>query len=207
MGEQVTNLKFFLFTSFLHLLLHNSALLAQYGTVIFEAEKPWIISIGDTLTILSDEEIELQEGEYNFSARPQISYSWPAIFVEGKVNIIQGEATSYQLNIQNSRSNQTSALFMPITTPVKEQSINFIDADNNNYKTTFLLSAIAANWLSFYLKRKADDYYDSYQSAASLGNINDNYNKSKQFDTYSGVALGISTAALSWYIYVMLTEK
>ncbi|MGD9486733.1 MAG: hypothetical protein AB7W47_01805 [Calditrichaceae bacterium] len=73
-------------------------------------------------------------------------------------------------------------------------------------KPGLVITAITSNWLSFYLKRIADDHYDSYKSTSNLSDMRRNYNKAKDFDNYSSIALGISAAALSTYLYLLIFD-
>lgn len=73
-------------------------------------------------------------------------------------------------------------------------------------KPGLVVTAITTNWLSFYLKRKADDYYDKYQSSSEVSRINHYYDKTEQFDMYSSVLLGVSTAATASFLYLLLTD-
>ncbi len=67
--------------------------------------------------------------------------------------------------------------------------------------------AVLSNWTSFYLKRKADDYYRDYQRASDLKKINKFYAKTQNFDAFSNIMLGVSAASLSTFLYLMITEK
>ncbi|MGD9898170.1 MAG: hypothetical protein AB7T22_03485 [Calditrichaceae bacterium] len=73
-------------------------------------------------------------------------------------------------------------------------------------KPGLVITAITSNWLSFYLKRMADDHYDSYRNTSNLSDMRRNYNKAKDFDNYSSIALGVSAAALSTYLYLLIFD-
>jgi hypothetical protein len=73
-------------------------------------------------------------------------------------------------------------------------------------KPGLAVTAVASNWLSFYLKRKADDYYDKYHSSSDLNRMNRYYDRTEQFDLYSAVMLGVSTAATVTFFYLLLSD-
>lgn len=74
------------------------------------------------------------------------------------------------------------------------------------FKPALLIGAVASNWASFYMKRRADDYYGKYQRAASLDQINHYYDKAGEFDVYATVLLGVSVAAIGIYFYTILSD-
>ncbi len=65
---------------------------------------------------------------------------------------------------------------------------------------------VLSNWASFYLKRRADDYYRDYRSSSDLNKIRDYYNRTQTFDTVSNAMLGISVASLSAFLYLLIRE-
>ncbi|MBD3223529.1 MAG: hypothetical protein GF313_02295 [Caldithrix sp.] len=73
-------------------------------------------------------------------------------------------------------------------------------------KPAILVTAVATNWLSFYMKRKADDYYEKYKATSDVDKLERYYNRTKYFDTASNVFLGIATLTLSGYLYLLLTS-
>jgi len=110
------------------------------------------------------------------------------------------------LKSENSNAQNLAIYTQPKITSYSENGYQPSLRKHEKLKTGLIFSAIAANWFSFYLKRQADDYYKKYRSASDLSKINNSYDKSKQFDTYSSILLGVSAAALSSYIYLTLTE-
>ena len=185
-----------------------SSLFAQNmsGFIKYEGNENWIIEINDSLTVQSNTITNLPVGSYKFKARPQISYSWPSIIIEDTIEIHQADTLLFFLSAENSIAQPSPVHTLPKITSYPENGYQPSIRKNTKLKTGLIISAIAANWLSFYFKREADDYYKSYRSASNLSKINDFYDKSRQFDTYSSIMLGISATALSGYIYLSLTE-
>jgi hypothetical protein len=176
------------------------------GFVKFNGSESWVIEIGDSLSIQTDTITSLPTGSYTFKARPQISYNWPAVLIEETIEIHQGDTLNYYLSAEKSNAPSFSAQTLPKTTTYSETGFQPSIRKHTSLKTGLIISVIAANWLSFYLKREADDYFRDYKSASNLSKINNFYDKSKQFDRYSNIMLGISTVALSSYIYLTLTD-
>lgn len=73
-------------------------------------------------------------------------------------------------------------------------------------KPALIITAVAANWLSFYLKRRADTYYDRYRKASSLSDMRRYYKASSDFDRYSVATLSLSAAAMSIFLYLLISE-
>ncbi len=176
------------------------------GFVIFSGDEKWVIQLADSLTIDSGEVISLDEGNYKFKARPQISYSWPTVLVEGTLDIHNTDTLVYRLSVENSSVKDSLFSQLPNRTDYSKGVYLPAIQKHSKLKTSLILSALAANWLSFYLKRQADDYYKDYRRASSLAKLNNYYTKTRDFDVYSNIMLGISAAALSSYIYLTLTE-
>lgn len=74
-------------------------------------------------------------------------------------------------------------------------------------RPVLIISSIAANWLSFHLKRKADIFYNQYQQSSSLTRMDHYYEKAARYDRYSTIMLGVSLSTLTIYIYdLVFTE-
>ncbi|MCB0283126.1 MAG: hypothetical protein KDF60_11150 [Calditrichaeota bacterium] len=181
----------------------------QKAFLEFESGKEWIIQVNDSLTMQTGKVYNLQEGKYHFKARPAISYNWPSILVQDSLKLSAGDTLKYVLSENNSSIEKLSLIEPNVTTkPIvfSDAAVTSQNEKNISVKTTLIVSAIAANWFSFYLKRRADNYYDKYQSASDLSRINNYYNKTEQYDNFSEIMLGISTVALGTYIYLLLSE-
>ena len=73
-------------------------------------------------------------------------------------------------------------------------------------KPGLIISSIALNWTSFYLKRQADNYYSDYQRTSNIKRMNNYYKKAELYDDLSNIALGAAVSSLSVFFYYMLTE-
>lgn len=177
----------------------------QTGFLKFSDLQTWVVQIGDSV-ISSDKVHSFEAGTYPLKARPEISYSWPGIFVEDEIFISANDTVFYSLgkNISVIENN----INPPIVSNVSYSNKDFVTTlkENINFKNGMILGAVASNWLSFYLKRLADSHYKKYRNASSTHNINKYKNNFKDYDLYSQITLGISSALLSGYIYISLTE-
>jgi hypothetical protein len=191
---------------FIILLIGFSLAQTKTGFVIFSGDEKWVIQLADSLTIDSGEVISLDEGNYKFKARPQISYSWPTVLVEGTLEVQDADTLIYRLSVEKSSGGDSLFSQLPKITDYSKGVYIPAIQKHSEVKTSLILSALAANWLSFYLKRQADDYYKDYRRASSLAKLNNYYTKTRDFDVYSNIMLGISAAALSSYVYLTLTE-
>lgn len=113
---------------------------------------------------------------------------------------LSGE-TSWPVVIELQREGDVR---QPIVFPSRESRPSLF---KRYLKPGLVVTAISANWLSFYLKRQADDYYDRYQTSSDISRINRYYDKTQQYDTISNVLLGVSTAATVSFLYLLLTDE
>ncbi|RLD16946.1 hypothetical protein DRI50_00620 [candidate division KSB1 bacterium] len=67
-------------------------------------------------------------------------------------------------------------------------------------------TTILSNWASFYLKRRADDYYRKYRHTSDLHQIKTYYDRTRLFDHFSNALLTVSVASLSGFLYLLITE-
>jgi len=136
--------------------------------------------------------------------------NWQRFIFADSVTFSDTDSTLFQLGI-----GQFS--FMPHPFPVARFSLSQPESNKERWSFTWLfkkehrkpaliVTAVAANWLSFYLKRRADDYYIHYRKSSNLSDMRRYYATSAVYDRYSAVALGISTAALSAFFYFFLSE-
>jgi hypothetical protein len=73
-------------------------------------------------------------------------------------------------------------------------------------KPILAATSITTNWLSFYLKRKADDYYDKYKTSSNSEKIKKYYDRTERFDLYASIMLGVSTAATTAFFYYLVKD-
>ena len=179
----------------------------QDGFIRFESSESWVVKLNDSLDVKTNQVYPLSPGKYFFKARPAISYSWPSIVVIDSMNVFSGDTTVFKLK-QAEYLEEQKILSSTITKPILYSEKDYIPKyeNKNSIKTTLIISAVTANWISFYLKRRADSYYENYQSSSNLKKINHYYDQTKLYDNLSGIMLGVSVAALSTYIYFTLAE-
>ncbi len=192
---------------FLTALFLQNTVMAQNGYIRFDANEPWTVSFDDSCSIRSDSVLTLPAGTYALIARPRWDYDWPGTTVRDSLRIHAGDTLTFKLRRSDGRVESAKLGF---TAPIKNMGPLLMRQSHPRYsknlKRGILIGAIAANWVGFYLKRRADRYYSRYQSANSLSQIRQNYHRSKQFDNISSAFLGLSVSALGTYIYLLFTE-
>jgi len=187
-------------------LLWGFAYSQDNGFIKFDSQETWVIEINDTL-ITSNDVLKINNGTYTFSARPQISYSWPAIYIEGEISISVNDTTHYTLTKDKSEADNIALnTSLPKTTSYKGLDYQPQSYQYPKLKTGLLITSVAANWLAFYLKRQADNNYRKYGRASSISELNKYYDLAGDFDTASTAMLSVSAAALAGYIYIALSE-
>ncbi len=75
----------------------------------------------------------------------------------------------------------------------------------NWQKPALIFTAVVSNWLSFYLKREADDAYQRYRTTSDLSEMQRFYNRTRDLDHLSSMMLGVSVISLSGYFYLLIT--
>jgi hypothetical protein len=181
----------------------------ESGYLFLPDKETWQIQIDDSLiNENSFEYLPLPPGKHTLKASPINNKNWSITSQMHQFDIQAAETlridlklqkyklsqihdlnkTSIPVNIQNQYSNKKPSIF------------------KKSLKPGLITAAIAANWTSFYLKRRADDYYDKYNATSSISRMNHYYDKSVEFDVYSSIMLGVSVTALSTYIYLLFTE-
>lgn len=73
-------------------------------------------------------------------------------------------------------------------------------------KEGLAVASIVSGWAAFYFKRRADDYYITYENAGDQGTITNYYDKTNRYDLYSQIALIISVTSLSTYLWLLIRE-
>ncbi len=71
-------------------------------------------------------------------------------------------------------------------------------------KFLFLTGTVVTHWLSFYFKNVADDSYEKYSQTVDPRQMNKYWDKTRKYDRYSDITLGVSYALLSGLIYTVL---
>ena len=73
-------------------------------------------------------------------------------------------------------------------------------------KPGLAVATVLSNWASFYLKRRADDYYRLYRHTSDLNKIQSYYAQTKNFDTFSNIMLSVSITSLGGFLYLLITS-
>lgn len=71
-------------------------------------------------------------------------------------------------------------------------------------KFTLLALTVAAHWSAFYLKNIADQKYDDYLRTADPQLMHKYWDETKRYDRFSDISLGVSYAALTGLIYMVI---
>lgn len=186
---------------YLNTLIHAQ----QKGFIKFSDQKIWLVQIDDSL-YTSNTIIEVNPGTFSLKARPQISYSWPSIYVEDEIEVTTNDTVFYSLEKNVSVYESSLSQAAPTITLYSNKNILPNISDTSYLKDGLILGAIATNWLSFYLKRIADSHYGKYKKAGSSADIRKHKNNFRDFDLYSQIGLGVSSALLTGYIYFTLFD-
>jgi len=101
------------------------------------------------------------------------------------------------------RPSLASPAFSVIPLTTEEQSSDLL---RHSLKPGLAALAVLSNWTSFYLKRKADDYYRDYRHSSDIRKLNDYYSKTQTFDTLSNIMLGVSVASVTSFLYLLIRE-
>jgi len=188
-------------------LFFSSLAYAQHGYLRFDTHEIWNVSLSDTSAFASDTCLALPPGRYYIAARPQWDNSWPGIILQDSLTVAAGDTIIFALRrtkkyLKPPDIGNTMPLHMTRPLLMTGTGARF----SKNTKRIVLVGAIAANWIGFFLKRRADNYYSKYQSSNTLSEIDKNFHRSRQFDNLSSALLGISLAAFGTYIYMIVSE-
>ena len=74
------------------------------------------------------------------------------------------------------------------------------------FKEGFVVVSVFSSWAAFYFKRKADKYYDKYLQEGNPVKMNNYFNKTERFDTYSDVSIAVSLTSLGTYMYFLIFD-
>lgn len=82
-----------------------------------------------------------------------------------------------------------------------------IDKDQFRWnREGLVITTLATSWLAFFLKREADKNYDKYLRAADPDRLSTYYDRTRTFDRYAEITVGVSILSLGTYFYFLLTE-
>ena len=181
----------------------------ESGYLSLPDKEAWQIQIDDSLINKNSYEyLPLPPGKHTLKASPINNKNWSITSQLHQFDIQAAETLRIDLKLQKYKLSQIHDLHKT-NIPVNIQN-QFSSKKPSVFKRCLkpglIVTAIAANWTSFYLKRRADDFYDKYNATSSVSRMNHYYDKSVEFDVYSSIMLGVSATALSTYIYLLLTD-
>ena len=184
----------------------NKSLLGQTGYISLPDTAHWQVTVDDTILLSSEKcTIPVPAGRHELFIQPVNNKNW-LIKAQNKEVFVQ-EAETLRVNPTVPKFHSSlltdGSLDHSKKTPGKQK---FRSNTQKYFKPAVLATAVAANWASFYVKRKADDYYKIYQKSSDLDKIDKYYNKAADFDAYANILLGVSAAALTVYFYYLMTD-
>ena len=194
---------------FIFTLQTQASLWPQTGYVRLQEINGWQVQIDDSLYSVSDSAlIGLSPGEHVLKIAPVNAKNWyftvqsyPIKIYENDTVTVNISHITFQLLKQESITHKHIPQIKKDIYPKARYS--FV---NRVVRPGLIVTAIAANWASFYTKRKADEFYRKYQQTSELGKMNYYYDKTAEYDRYASVLLGVSAAALSTYLFFLLTN-
>ena len=200
---------FYIFVFFAALLWGQDS--TRMGVLSLPDSSNWSIQINDSLMIRSGTEtIHLPQGQYQILIAPLNQKRWPLNALYHEIEIQPADTLYINLNGHTfSRDLLQDQGKVPLS-GIKEIPAITTYRTSSPLKKYIqpgtLVLAVVSNWTSFYLKRRADDYYDNYRQTTNLSKINHYYNQAANYDQYAVVMLGVSATALATYFYFLFTD-
>jgi hypothetical protein len=74
------------------------------------------------------------------------------------------------------------------------------------YREGLVVTSLVASWAAFYYKREADQSYAKYQVTSDSRRRFSLWNQTRQYDTFSEIAIGVSAATLGTYFFLLLLD-
>jgi hypothetical protein len=74
------------------------------------------------------------------------------------------------------------------------------------YREGLVVTSLVASWAAFYYKREADQSYAKYQVTSDSRRRFSLWNQTRQYDTFSEIAIGVSVATLGTYFFLLLID-
>lgn len=189
------------------LFIINSSLFGQTGYISIP-DSGWQIIIDDTLQFSTQSLlIALPVGNHSISLQPVNNKNWMATTQNRDFYLQDGDTVL----ITATRPKFNRDYLLRNIIDQNDVSTNKLTLDKKYnerkyFRPAILTTAIVANWASFYIKRKADDYYDVYSETSNLERMEKYYNRAADYDVYANILLGISATALTVYFYYLITD-
>lgn len=186
----------------------NCFLYGQTAYISIPDSGLWKITIDDSLQYITrDTVFSIVPGEHDLFLQPINNRNWMIGTQSREVFTQEAETLKVKYLIPSFRGgyliqeasdqNKTNKLIVRHKKKTGKQKY---------LKPALLTTAIAANWASFYIKRKADDYYDIYRKTSNLDRMEKYYNRAADYDVYANIMLGVSAAALTAYFYYLMMD-
>lgn len=86
----------------------------------------------------------------------------------------------------------------------KPRLLGFLPKEKVKSKFALLAVTVAAHWASFYFKNVADEKYENYQRTANPQLMDKYWDETRKYDRLSDISLGVSYAALTGLIYMVI---
>lgn len=177
----------------------------RHGFLILPDSSQWRVQVDDSLiTAHQYPTLALLPGNHTLWAQAIYSKKWPPFIQHHNFTIQSGETLQIVLKPQQHNIFSASAITVA---PTLQEIPPIRSLFSKRYiKPALLVTAFAANWASFAVKRQADDYYDIYNKTSDPAKMERYYNKTKNYDDIASALLGVSITTLSAYFYLLLTE-
>ncbi len=190
--------------TFFFFLLLGKLILAQEahrGCVALPDSNVVVIFLSDSSKIFSDKIISLPAGETKLRLLFKNDHRWNNWAKDTTVKITPSD-TLFLNKFPNHPKFKTAFKYIPVL----DESKNKATWLKKSLKPGLATLAIACNWGSFYLKRRADDYYRRYRRTSDLTRLNYYYSRTRDFDNFSNVLLTVSVISISVYLYLLIKD-
>ena len=74
------------------------------------------------------------------------------------------------------------------------------------YREGLVVTSLISSWASFYYKRQADQAYSKYQVTSDSRKRFSLWNQTRQYDTFSEIAIAVSVTTLGAYFILLLVD-
>ncbi|NOX88428.1 MAG: hypothetical protein GXO77_05325 [Calditrichaeota bacterium] len=190
-------------TFFFFLLLGKpiSAQEAHRGCIALPDSNIAVMLLSDSSKIFSDKIITLPAGKTKLRLLFKNDHRWNNWAKDTTVQITPSD-TLLLKTFPNYPEMKSAFKYIPVLSESKNKA-NWL---KKSLKPGLATLAIACNWGSFYLKRRADDYYRRYRRTSDLTRLNYYYARTRDFDNFSNVLLTVSVISISVYLYLLIKD-
>lgn len=180
--------------------------LPDSGYIEIDLPEHLSLQVNDTLIDFKNIQcLPVTPGIQNLALRPSTHRSWYMAPARRSVKVAPGDTVSLPFN-------NTDFLYeAPPPYKTVDLKTSIISGERQKgfrlkkmVKPALLVTAVVANWSAFYLRRRADDFYGEYARTSDVSKLNFYYNKASKYDQYASAALGVSVAATSTLLFVLM---